>query len=267
MHVVLHVYPVTRDLGTALIVCEAAVAAELRDDRIQIEEALTIYNLGRTAWQPDDVRMALPEGFTAFNAQATMSDQGVDEVGRRRQAPRDVSARPARDRVSLAAPVVGREGRRLRRRSPAPRGHRSRDDARERRTSSSRPTDFPDARGPARRAGAELSGDRAATAARRREALVALDRHPRPPYAGPRAPRRDARSRPARSGVGLVIAGCGTQADGQARLRDAKRHPRRAARGARGPRARAHLAGRWAPHVRARSPRAPRGPRLHARQA
>jgi hypothetical protein len=81
MHVVLHVYPVTRDLATALIVCEATVAAELRDDRIQIEEALTLYNLGRTAWQPDDVRMALPEGFTAFNAQASMSDQGVDETG------------------------------------------------------------------------------------------------------------------------------------------------------------------------------------------
>jgi hypothetical protein len=81
MHVVLHVYPVTRDLGTALVVCEATVAAELRDDRLQIEEALTIYNLGRTAWQPDDARMALPEGFTAFNAQTTMSDQGVDEAG------------------------------------------------------------------------------------------------------------------------------------------------------------------------------------------
>jgi hypothetical protein len=81
MHVVLHLYPVSRDLGSALIVCEAAVAAELRDDRIQIEEALTIYNLGRTAWQPDDVRMALPDGFTAFNGQATMSDQGVDEAG------------------------------------------------------------------------------------------------------------------------------------------------------------------------------------------
>jgi hypothetical protein len=80
MHVVLHVYPVTRDLAGALIVCEATVAAELRDDRIQIEEALTVYNLGRVAWQPDDVRLALPEGFTAFNAQATMSDQGVDEI-------------------------------------------------------------------------------------------------------------------------------------------------------------------------------------------
>jgi hypothetical protein len=81
MHVVLHVYPVSRTLDNALIVCEAAVAAELRDDRIQVEEALTVYNLGRTAWQPDDVRLALPEGFVAFNAQASMSDQGVDQAG------------------------------------------------------------------------------------------------------------------------------------------------------------------------------------------
>ncbi len=81
MHVVLHVYPVSRTLDNALIVCEAAVAAELRDDRIQVEEALTVYNLGRTAWQPDDVRLALPEGFLAFNTQASMSDQGVDQAG------------------------------------------------------------------------------------------------------------------------------------------------------------------------------------------
>ena len=80
MRVILHVYPVVRDLGGALIVCEATVATELKDDRIQVEEALTVYNLGRSAWQPDDVRLALPEGFTAFNAQATMSDQGVDEA-------------------------------------------------------------------------------------------------------------------------------------------------------------------------------------------
>jgi hypothetical protein len=57
------------------------VAAEVRDDRIQVEEALTIYNLGRTAWQPDEVRLSLPDGYTAFNAQASMTDQGVDDVG------------------------------------------------------------------------------------------------------------------------------------------------------------------------------------------
>jgi hypothetical protein len=81
MHVVLHVYPVARSLQDALIVCEATVAVEVRDDRLQIEQALTVYNLGRTAWQPDGVRLALPDGYTAFNAQASMSDQGVDDGG------------------------------------------------------------------------------------------------------------------------------------------------------------------------------------------
>ncbi len=81
MRVLLHVYPVTRDIQQARVVGEAALAAEVRDDRIQLEELLTIYNLGRTAWVPEDVTMTLPEGFTAFSAQQSMSDQGVEEAG------------------------------------------------------------------------------------------------------------------------------------------------------------------------------------------
>jgi hypothetical protein len=81
MHVVLHVYPVTHDLQQALVVAEVTVAAEVRDDRIQFEEILKLYNVGRFAWQPENVRMALPEGFTAFNVQASMSDQRVEQVG------------------------------------------------------------------------------------------------------------------------------------------------------------------------------------------
>ncbi len=80
MHVVLHVYPVTHDVQQALIVSEATLAAEMRDDRIQVEEMLTFYNLGRSAWQPDGVLMKLPSGVTAFSAQANMSDQAVDQV-------------------------------------------------------------------------------------------------------------------------------------------------------------------------------------------
>lgn len=80
MHVVLHVYPITHDVQQALIVAEATVAAEVREDRIQVEEALTIYNLGRTAWQPDNVRMILPDGFSAFSGQMSMSAQGADAV-------------------------------------------------------------------------------------------------------------------------------------------------------------------------------------------
>jgi hypothetical protein len=81
MRVVLHVYAVTRDIQQALIVAEISVASEMREDRVQVEEAMTFYNLGRTAWQPDGVTMRLPEGYTAFNAQASMSDQGVDDAG------------------------------------------------------------------------------------------------------------------------------------------------------------------------------------------
>jgi len=80
IHVVLHVYQVVHDIRDALIVAEAAVAGEMRDDRIQIEEALTIYNLGRTAWAPDDVTMALPPNETAFGGQPSMTGQGVDEA-------------------------------------------------------------------------------------------------------------------------------------------------------------------------------------------
>ncbi len=82
MRVVLHVYPVVRDVKQALIVAEVTVAAEMREDRVQIEEAMTFYNLGRVAWQPNEVAMRLPEGYTAFSAQASMTDQGAnDESG------------------------------------------------------------------------------------------------------------------------------------------------------------------------------------------
>lgn len=81
MHVVLHVYAVTHDLLVAVVVAEATVAAEVREDRLQLEEVLTFYNLGRTAWQPENLSVALPEGFTAFATQASMSDQGADEIG------------------------------------------------------------------------------------------------------------------------------------------------------------------------------------------
>jgi hypothetical protein len=80
MHVVLHVYPVTHDVQQALVVAEVTVAAEVREDRLQFEEVVNVYNLGRTAWQPENVRMALPHGFTALNAQASMSDQRVEEA-------------------------------------------------------------------------------------------------------------------------------------------------------------------------------------------
>ncbi len=80
IRVVLHVYPVTRNIASAIVVSQAVVAVELRDDRLQIEEELTIFNLGRNAWQPDDVSLSLPPSSTAFSSQASMSDQGVEDI-------------------------------------------------------------------------------------------------------------------------------------------------------------------------------------------
>jgi hypothetical protein len=80
MRVTLHVYPVVRDIRDARVVCETTLATEVRDERIMVEQVIAVYNVGKSAWQPDGVTMALPEGYTAFNTQASMSDQGVDDA-------------------------------------------------------------------------------------------------------------------------------------------------------------------------------------------
>lgn len=79
----LHVYPVVRDIRQAFLGFEAIVYAEVRDDRIQIQQALRVYNLGKNAWVPEDLVMSLPDGFTALNAGESMSDQGIDPVEKR----------------------------------------------------------------------------------------------------------------------------------------------------------------------------------------
>jgi hypothetical protein len=80
MRVVLHVYPVTRDIQQALVVMQGIFFVEVKDDRIQIEQVYSIFNLGKVTWVPDGVILKLPEKFTALSAQQTMSDQGLDSV-------------------------------------------------------------------------------------------------------------------------------------------------------------------------------------------
>ena len=83
MHVQLHVYPVTHDVRKALIVSQAIIYTELKDDRVQIEQAITLFNLGRVAWVPDDLVLDLPEGFTALTGQNAMGGEGIDPVEKR----------------------------------------------------------------------------------------------------------------------------------------------------------------------------------------
>lgn len=77
---ILHVYPTEGDVEKSMVVTQTIVYAEVKDDRIQVQEAFKIYNFGRTAWTPKDLVIGLPENFTAFNATQGMSDTGVDAV-------------------------------------------------------------------------------------------------------------------------------------------------------------------------------------------
>ena len=80
MRVAIHVYPVTRDIQQALVVMQGIFFVEVKDDRIQIEQVYSIFNLGKVTWLPDGVILKLPDKFTALSAQQTMSDQGLDSV-------------------------------------------------------------------------------------------------------------------------------------------------------------------------------------------
>jgi hypothetical protein len=79
----LHVYPVTHDIQKALVVTQAVIYTELKDDRVQVEQAITFFNLGRTAWVPDNLIIDLPEGFSALNGQQAMGGEGIDPVEKR----------------------------------------------------------------------------------------------------------------------------------------------------------------------------------------
>lgn len=83
VHVVLHVYPVVHDIESALVVSQGAIYFEVKDDRVQVEEAITFFNFGKTAWFPDGLVIKLPPTFTALTSQSMMSDQGVDPVDKK----------------------------------------------------------------------------------------------------------------------------------------------------------------------------------------
>lgn len=81
MRVVLHVYPVIRDIARQQYIATAgAMYLELKDDRLLVQQAVRVFNATPVAWVPENLVLVLPEGFTALNGQAAMSDQGIDPV-------------------------------------------------------------------------------------------------------------------------------------------------------------------------------------------
>ena len=77
---VLHVYPVVTEPTGTLIVSQVMLYAEVKDDRVQVQQAVRIFNAGRAAWVPKDFVLRLPEDFTAFATQQQMSDIAAEAV-------------------------------------------------------------------------------------------------------------------------------------------------------------------------------------------
>jgi hypothetical protein len=85
-HVVLHVYPSTGDIESAMLGMRGYLYIETRDDVFQFEVLFRVFNVGLVTWVPQDVVMRLPKGFKAFKAQDSMTDvrfEQVDGVGAR----------------------------------------------------------------------------------------------------------------------------------------------------------------------------------------
>jgi hypothetical protein len=94
MRAVLHVYPVVHavipldKLGSldekstrdrALVVVEGILFAELKEDRIQVQQLFRLVNAGGNAWVPEGVVPNLPSGFSALvNGSQEASDVGIE---------------------------------------------------------------------------------------------------------------------------------------------------------------------------------------------
>lgn len=77
--VLLHVYPTTSDMSRT-VVLGAFVSVEPRDDVFQLEMAVHVFNVSKTAWIPSNVVIGLPDGFRAFAAGEAMSDARFEAI-------------------------------------------------------------------------------------------------------------------------------------------------------------------------------------------
>lgn len=78
-----HVFPTTSRIEDSLVGMQAMLYVEVKDDALQVEQAFTIFNLGKQTWVPHDVIVDLPQGFRAFFAPQQMTDTGFDQVAGR----------------------------------------------------------------------------------------------------------------------------------------------------------------------------------------
>lgn len=76
---VLHSYDSSTSIAMLPIGMQAVVFLSLREDSIQVQQYLNVFNLGAVSWVAD-APFELPAGFRAFNKQEAAEDARVDEV-------------------------------------------------------------------------------------------------------------------------------------------------------------------------------------------
>ena len=76
---VLHVFDASSNIEELSAGMQGVVYVSLKEGVIQVEQLLSVFNLGDVAWVPD-VAFKLPAGFKAFNKQEAMNEAKIEEV-------------------------------------------------------------------------------------------------------------------------------------------------------------------------------------------
>jgi hypothetical protein len=142
--VTVHSYDTSPSIEAVAVAMQGIVYVSLREDAIQVEQLLSVYNLGAVAWTPD-VSFDLPRGWKAFNKQDDMGDARIEEVANVGAALRGTFA-PGRHDLDFRyqVPLDDRETQTLRIRLP-PRVAQARVMAEASKTMGLKVSGFPDA--------------------------------------------------------------------------------------------------------------------------
>ncbi len=76
---VLHVFDASSNIEELSAGMQGVVYVSLKEGVIQVEQLLSVFNLGEVAWVPD-VAFKLPAGFKAFNKQEPTNEARIEEV-------------------------------------------------------------------------------------------------------------------------------------------------------------------------------------------
>ena len=76
---VLHLFDTSPNIDELSAGIQGVVYVTLKEDVIQIEQLISVFNLGDVAWVPE-APFKLPDGFKAFNKQESPSEARVEEV-------------------------------------------------------------------------------------------------------------------------------------------------------------------------------------------